>query len=194
MIQEPAFPFETQSAIPAHLANILFVLITLPHALYASVFFNAKCAKVLSEYHNLFMLFSGALKFLLVLVLLTVAFAVYDVSITGTPVELLGVGLLLFGLHLNQEVYKQLGTRGVYYGLELGALKQSEIVWVTGYPFSWFYHPQYFGSVLNWIAFICLCGFDASGMARWEVIGLSVYACTLYAITIVIETSVKVKL
>jgi hypothetical protein len=190
---DSALPFELASEIPPSLAHAMFVVITLPHVMYASVFFNEACAQTFSRYHNTFMFASKVLKVLLALGMIVIGFGVYEKKITGTWLDLLGLAMLAYGAHLNYMVYSLLGSRGVYYGIELGVLDITKIVWVTGYPFSWYSHPQYFGSILNWLAFACLAGFDTNGFTRWDIVGMTVYACTLYMITIVVESNIKVK-
>jgi len=52
---------------------------------------------------------------------------------------------MLLGQGLNIAIYRAIGKAGVYYGYRLG----EEVPWVTGFPFSVFPHPQYFG--------VCVC-------------------------------------
>jgi methylene-fatty-acyl-phospholipid synthase len=53
---------------------------------------------------------------------------------------LVGVGQLL-----NVAVFGRLGMRGVFYATQFG----DRVSWVKGFPFCWFRHPQYVGTVLT---------------------------------------------
>lgn len=52
---------------------------------------------------------------------------------------------MVIGQGLNIAIYRAIGKAGVYYGYRLGV----KVPWVTGFPFSVFPHPQYFG--------VCCC-------------------------------------
>ena len=54
-----------------------------------------------------------------------------------------GTGLILAGQLLNATVFARLGTIGVFYGNRFG----HDVRWREGFPFSWFRHPQYVGTV-----------------------------------------------
>jgi methylene-fatty-acyl-phospholipid synthase len=72
---------------------------------------------------------------------------------TGTPAVVWGALLVACGQALNVSVFARLGRTGVFYGSRLG----HEVPWVRGFPFSWFSHPQYVGTVLSiWGVFIAL--------------------------------------
>src|SRR5215831_14212348 len=65
---------------------------------------------------------------------------------TAAPRELaIAFVLLTVGQSLNLSVFVRLGPKGVFYACELG----HEVPYVEGFPFSWFQHPQYVGTVLS---------------------------------------------
>jgi methylene-fatty-acyl-phospholipid synthase len=65
----------------------------------------------------------------------------------------LGVLLVAAGQILNLAVFVRLGRVGVFYGSRLG----ETVPWRAGFPFSWFRHPQYVGTVVTiWGAFIAM--------------------------------------
>ena len=67
------------------------------------------------------------------------------------PVLVTGGLLAACGQALNLSVFARLGRTGVFYGSRLG----HQVAWVRGFPFSWFRHPQYVGTVLSiWGLFI----------------------------------------
>jgi hypothetical protein len=66
---------------------------------------------------------------------------------------ILGASILAGGQILNLAVFARLGQVGVFYGSRLGEV----VPWRGGFPFSWFRHPQYVGTVLSiWGAFIAM--------------------------------------
>jgi hypothetical protein len=70
------------------------------------------------------------------------------------PAPLIVGGLMILaGQILNVAVFVRLGRVGVFYGSRLGQM----VVWHAGFPFSWFRHPQYVGTVVSiWGAFIAM--------------------------------------
>lgn len=56
-----------------------------------------------------------------------------------------GAVLVLVGQFLSASVFSRLGKTGVFYGNKLGR----DIPWCRGFPFNWFAHPQYVGTVLS---------------------------------------------
>ena len=70
------------------------------------------------------------------------------------PAPLIVGGLIvLAGQILNVAVFVRLGRVGVFYGSRLGLA----VPWHAGFPFSWFRHPQYVGTVVSiWGAFIAM--------------------------------------
>ena len=193
MAAKVLLPFGITSQIPIGLIIAMLLVISAPHFMYASVFFSEGCAKFFSKNHQLFMSLSKFLKYMLIIGMLIIGFGVYKKSFTGlSMIDLAGACLFLFGLHLNILVYNLLGQKGVYYGMELRAIKVDK--WVTGYPFSFFPHPQYLGSIMNWWAFCCFTGFDEKGIPRWDVIALTAYATLLYLFTMAKESNLRVKL
>jgi methylene-fatty-acyl-phospholipid synthase len=73
---------------------------------------------------------------------------------TAPPTELaIAAALLIVGQALNLSVFVRLGPKGVFYACELG----HEVPYVEGFPFSWFQHPQYVGTVLSiWAVFLAM--------------------------------------
>ena len=67
---------------------------------------------------------------------------------------LLGGGLLIAaGQALNMSVFRALGKIGVFYGNRLGHY----VPWQRTFPFTWFDHPQYVGTVLTiWGCFVLM--------------------------------------
>jgi len=65
----------------------------------------------------------------------------------------LGGVLLVLGQILNVSVFARLGRVGVFYGGRLG----HPMEWHRGFPFSWFRHPQYVGTVMSiWAGFLIM--------------------------------------
>ena len=73
---------------------------------------------------------------------------------TAAPAQLAIAALMLVvGQALNLSVFVRLGPKGVFYACELG----HEVPYVDGFPFSWFEHPQYVGTVLSiWAVFLAM--------------------------------------
>lgn len=68
-------------------------------------------------------------------------------------VHLTGVALLLIGQALNMSVFRALGRTGVFYGNRFG----HAVPWQRRFPFTWFEHPQYLGTVLSiWGVFVVM--------------------------------------
>lgn len=71
---------------------------------------------------------------------------------------LIGGGLLIAaGQALNLSVFRALGKIGVFYGNRLGHY----VPWRRTFPFTWFDHPQYVGTVLTIWGFFVLMRFPA---------------------------------
>jgi methylene-fatty-acyl-phospholipid synthase len=63
----------------------------------------------------------------------------------------LGAAAIVAGQVLNLGVFYRLGRAGVFYGDRLGY----RIPWCRAFPFSWFAHPQYVGTMLTiWGGFL----------------------------------------
>lgn len=75
----------------------------------------------------------------------------YNMDYYNITINLINV---FSGQLLNYHVYKQLGIKGVCYGVFFG----EHIPWVTEFPFNIKYtdHPQYLGSWLTYIAILDL--------------------------------------
>ena len=66
---------------------------------------------------------------------------------------IVGTTMVVAGQILNLAVFVRLGRAGVFYGSRLG----EPVPWRAGFPFSWFRHPQYVGTVVSiWGAFIAM--------------------------------------
>jgi methylene-fatty-acyl-phospholipid synthase len=64
-----------------------------------------------------------------------------------------GVALVAAGQALNGCVFRRLGKTGVFYGCRFG----EDVPWCRRFPFSWFEHPQYVGTVMTiWGVFLLL--------------------------------------
>lgn len=81
-----------------------------------------------------------------------------------------GALLVALGQALNVSVFKRLGKVGVFYGNKFG----HDIAWCRKFPFTWFEHPQYVGTVLAIWGFFFLMRFPSPD---WIVLPLleSVY-------------------
>lgn len=68
-----------------------------------------------------------------------------------------GLALIAVGQALNAAVFHRLGTAGMFYGAEFGLrLPRSQ-----AFPFSWFRHPQYVGTLLSIWGLFLLARFPA---------------------------------
>ena len=67
----------------------------------------------------------------------------------------IGAGLIVVGQILNFGVFYRLGAVGVFYGNRLG----HDIPWCRAFPFSWFRHPQYVGTVCSIWGFFLMMRF-----------------------------------
>ena len=78
-----------------------------------------------------------------------------SLSAAGRGVLPLATGgvLIVVGQMLNCRVFYRLGKVGVFYGNKLG----HETPWCQAFPFSWFKHPQYVGTVCSiWGFFVIM--------------------------------------
>jgi phosphatidyl-N-methylethanolamine N-methyltransferase len=65
----------------------------------------------------------------------------------------IGGALIAAGQMLSFGVFYRLGTVGVFYGNKLGY----DLPWSRAFPFSWFRHPQYVGTVWSiWGGFLIM--------------------------------------
>lgn len=72
---------------------------------------------------------------------------------SATGPRIVGALLVVAGQLLNAAVFVRLGRVGVFYGGRLGEV----VPWRAGFPFSWFRHPQYVGTVVSiWGAFVLM--------------------------------------
>jgi phosphatidyl-N-methylethanolamine N-methyltransferase len=69
----------------------------------------------------------------------------------------LGTLLMSLGQVLNLSVFARLGRIGVFYGNRLG----HTVPWCRRFPFTWFSHPQYVGTVLSIWGFFVFMRFPA---------------------------------
>lgn len=68
-----------------------------------------------------------------------------------------GALLIVLGQGLNVSVFERLGKIGVFYGNKFG----HSVSWCHRFPFTWFAHPQYVGTVLAIWGFFVLMRFPA---------------------------------
>src|SRR5262245_61505668 len=68
-----------------------------------------------------------------------------------------GVLLIAVGQWLNVSVFKRLGKVGVFYGNKFG----HTVSWCRKFPFTWFDHPQYVGTVMAIWGFFFVMRFPA---------------------------------
>ena len=80
---------------------------------------------------------------------------------------IVATGLLLIaaGQGLNLSVFRRLGKIGVFYGNKFGY----SVDWCRRFPFTWFDHPQYVGTVVAIWGFFVLMRFPAPD---WMVVPL----------------------
>ena len=78
----------------------------------------------------------------------------------STDMRVLVAGGLLVsaGQYLNLLVFRRLGKVGVFYGNRFG----QPIPWCSRFPFTWFDHPQYVGTVIAIWGFFFLMRFPAA--------------------------------
>jgi methylene-fatty-acyl-phospholipid synthase len=69
----------------------------------------------------------------------------------------IGAVLVVAGQALNACVFRRLGKIGVFYGNRLGY----EVSWCRRFPFTWFEHPQYVGTVVAIWGFFIVMRFPA---------------------------------
>jgi methylene-fatty-acyl-phospholipid synthase len=68
-----------------------------------------------------------------------------------------GAVLIALGQGLNLSVFSRLGRIGVFYGNRLGYT----VSWCQRFPFTWFEHPQYVGTVVAIWGFFVMMRFPA---------------------------------
>jgi phosphatidyl-N-methylethanolamine N-methyltransferase len=71
----------------------------------------------------------------------------------------IGGALIAAGQMLSCGVFYRLGTVGVFYGNKLGY----DLPWSRAFPFSWFRHPQYVGTVWSIWGVFLIMRFPQSG-------------------------------
>lgn len=76
-----------------------------------------------------------------------------------------GIVLVATGQALNLLVFRRLGTVGVFYGNRFG----HDIPWCRRFPFTWFAHPQYVGTVVAIWGFFVLMRYPAPD---WPILPL----------------------
>jgi methylene-fatty-acyl-phospholipid synthase len=91
-------------------------------------------------------------------------------------VLLAGALLILAGQLLNLSVFRVLGRVGVFYGNRLG----QPVPWRRTFPFTWFEHPQYLGTVLTIWGFFVLMRFPAHDWLYVPVLETVYYAIGAY--------------
>lgn len=88
-----------------------------------------------------------------------------------------GALLVVLGQALNLSVFRRLGKAGVFYGNRLGG----GAPWCTAFPFTWFDHPQYVGTVLAIWGLFVLFRFPAPDWIVLPVIETVYYALGAWA-------------
>jgi phosphatidyl-N-methylethanolamine N-methyltransferase len=83
-------------------------------------------------------------------------------------------GALLIGLGqaLNVSVFRRLGRIGVFYGNKFGY----RVSWCRRFPFTWFEHPQYVGTVLAIWGFFVMMRFPAPDWTFLPLLETAYYA------------------
>jgi methylene-fatty-acyl-phospholipid synthase len=87
-----------------------------------------------------------------------------------------GMLLIAVGQTLNLSVFRALGKTGVFYGNRLG----QPVPWKRTFPFTWFEHPQYLGTVLTIWGFFVLMRFPAHDWLFIPVLETVYYAIGAY--------------
>jgi methylene-fatty-acyl-phospholipid synthase len=87
-----------------------------------------------------------------------------------------GALLIVAGQSLNVSVFRILGRVGVFYGNRLG----QPVPWRQTFPFTWFEHPQYLGTVLTIWGFFVLMRFPAPDWLFIPVLETVYYAVGAY--------------
>jgi methylene-fatty-acyl-phospholipid synthase len=80
-----------------------------------------------------------------------------DPAVVATGALLIGAGQAL-----NLSVFSRLGKIGVFYGNKFG----HTVSWCRRFPFTWFDHPQYVGTVIAIWGFFVLMRFPAQDWIR----------------------------
>jgi methylene-fatty-acyl-phospholipid synthase len=91
-------------------------------------------------------------------------------------VLLAGVLLMAAGQALNLSVFRALGKVGVFYGNRLG----HHVPWRHTFPFTWFTHPQYLGTVLTIWGFFVTMRFPADDWLFVPVLETIYYAAGVW--------------
>jgi methylene-fatty-acyl-phospholipid synthase len=91
-------------------------------------------------------------------------------------VLLAGVLLIAAGQALNLSVFRALGKVGVFYGNRLG----HHVPWRQTFPFTWFTHPQYLGTVLTIWGFFVAMRFPADDWLFVPVLETIYYAAGVW--------------
>ena len=179
----------TVQVLTEHGLWVACVLATLQHSIYASVFFVPAAAHFLSRNHSAFVCFAYVLKMSTVVSMLAGVLNNHGWPMTETPPPLCGIAafLLVYGCSLNIHVHSVLGTTGIYYGYELGLIKEGSFKKFTDYPYSIMSHPQYIGAALQILGGVALWGFKNDLTSRIDVLAAGFYMCILYLITVQIE-------
>ncbi len=87
-----------------------------------------------------------------------------------------GVLLIAAGQTLNLSVFRALGKVGVFYGNRLG----QRVPWQRTFPFTWFEHPQYLGTVLTIWGFFVVMRFPADDWLFVPVLETIYYAAGVW--------------
>ena len=95
---------------------------------------------------------------------------------TDTHVLLAGALLIAAGQILNVSVFRVLGRVGVFYGNRLG----QPVPWRQTFPFTWFEHPQYLGTVLTIWGFFVFMRYPAHDWLFVPVLETVYYAVGAY--------------
>jgi methylene-fatty-acyl-phospholipid synthase len=119
----------------------------------ASDAFRAWCARAMLTRHrdpiDVLMILFGLFKALQLAVFLAWCYLHSDGTLrpatTSGWVLAIGAAVIAAGQFLSLSVFSRLGKAGVFYGNKLGYA----IPWCRTFPFTWFTHPQYVGTVLS---------------------------------------------
>lgn len=156
--------------------NMLYLITASSHVFYALIWLFPRKYIQLTDLFNLNTLnFTKSICFLQKIIQISfLAMLKYNNLIPFlTNINTLNILFILIGQLLNAMVYYRLGSKGVYYGNRLG----HPIKWLTLFPFNVLRHPQYIGSMMTFI-----------GLYPLLDLTYIIYACSLYFMTMYIET------
>ncbi|KAJ3020194.1 UNVERIFIED_CONTAM: hypothetical protein HDU68_010307 [Siphonaria sp. JEL0065] len=162
------------------------VCATAQHGIYASVYLVRDVRIFLAKNHTGFIVFAYALKLLTLALYGLYIEQAYGFDVAVNAFTIIGSLLFSYGFYLNYIVHTLLGTKGIYYGYELGIVPPGKRI--TCFPYSVHTDPQYLGCMMQLVGSAFVFGVDPFTFAfRPELWLIAAYFCGLYFFTIEIE-------